>query len=95
MKRMITRTIDLHTYTVRTLNVETAEVLDIDYAIGTHYADTKVLAELRAEHETDTLKLVAIVNHTVETRLYGMDEQTFINLATVLPPRTKAETTPE
>lgn len=68
MKRMITRTIDLHTYTVRTLNVETAEVRDIDYA------DTKVLVELRAEHETDTLKLVAIVNHTTETRLYGMDE---------------------
>lgn len=89
MKRMITRTIDLHTYTVRTLNVETAEVRDIDYTIGTNYANTKVLAELRAEHETDTLKLVAIVSHTTETRLYGMDEQTFINLATVLPPRTK------
>lgn len=89
MKRMITRTIDLHTYTVRTLNVETAEVRDIDYTIGTHYADAKVLAELRAQHETGTLKLVAIVNHTTETRLYGMDEQTFINLATILPPRTK------
>lgn len=92
MKRMITRTIDLHTYTVRTLNVETAEVLDIDYSIGTRYtADNKVLAELRAEHETDVLKLVAIVNHTVETRLYGMDEQTFINLAQILPPRTTSE----
>lgn len=95
MKRMITRTIDLHTYTVRTLNVETAEVRDIDYTIGTHYADAKVLAELRAQHETDALKLVAIVNHTTETRMYGMDEQTFINLATVLPPRGKTENAPE
>lgn len=95
MKRMITRTIDLHTYTVRTLNVETAEVRDIDYVLGTHYADIKVLAELRAQHETETLKLVAIVNHTTETRLYGMDEQTFINLAAVLPPRGKTENAPE
>ena len=95
MKRMITRTIELNTYTVRTLNVETAEVLDIDYTVGTSYKPEKILAELRAEHETEALKLVAIVNHTVETRLYGMDEQTFINLATVLPPRAKAENPPE
>lgn len=95
MKRMITRTIDLHTYTVRTLNVETAEVLDVDYTIGTRYSDAKILAELRAEHETESFKLVAIVNHATETRLYGMDEQTFIQLAKVLPPRTKAEANPE
>lgn len=87
MKRMITRTIDLHTYTVRTLNVESAEVLDIDYTTGTNYKPEKILAQLRAEHETESLKLVAVINHTVETRLYGMDEQTFINLAEVLPPR--------
>lgn len=95
MKRMITRTIELNTYTVRTLNVETAEVLDVNYTIGTRYSDAKILAELREQHETDSFKLVAIVNHTVETRLYGMDEQTFIQLAEVLPPRTKAESNPE
>ncbi len=95
MKRMITRTIDLNTYTVRTLNVETAEVLDVQYTVGTRYSDAKILAELREQHETDSFKLVAIVNHTVETRLYGMDEQTFIQLAEILPPRTKTESTPD
>lgn len=95
MKRMITRTIELNTYTVRTLNVETAEVLDIDYTVGTNYNPEKILAELRAEHETEELKLVAIVNHTTETRLYGMDEQSFINLASVLPSRAKSENPPE
>lgn len=94
MKRMITRTIELHTYTVRTLNVETAEVLDVNYTIGTHYADAKILAQLRAEHETESFKLVAIVNHATETRLYGMDEQTFIQLAQILPARAKAESVP-
>ena len=88
---MVTRTIELNTYTVRTMNIETAEVRDIDYTVGTSYKPGDVLKQLRAEHETDTLKLVAVINHTVETRLYGMDEQTFINNAVILPPRTKSD----
>ena len=91
MKRMVTRTIELNTYTVRTMNIETAEVLDIDYTVVTSYKHGDVLKQLRAEHETDTFKLVAVINHTTETRLYGMDEQTFINNATILPPRTKSD----
>ena len=91
MKRMVTRTIELNTYTVRTMNIETAEVIDVDYTVGTSYKQDDVLKQLRAEHETDTFKLVAVINHTTETRLYGMDEQTFINNATILPPRTKSD----
>ena len=90
MKRMVTRTIELNTYTVRTMNIETAEVRDIDYIVGTSYKPSDVLKQLRAEHETDTFKLVAVINHTTETRLYGMDEQAFINNATILPTRTKS-----
>ena len=91
MKRMVTRTIELNTYTVRTMNIETAEVRDIDYIVGTSYKPCDVLKQLRTEHETDMFKLVAVINHTTETRLYGMDEQTFINNATILPPRTKSD----
>lgn len=91
MKRMVTRTIELNTYTVRTMNIETAEVSDIDYTVGTSYKPGDVLKQLRAEHETGTFKLVAVINHTTETRLYGMDEQTFINNAIILPPRTKSD----
>ena len=90
MKRMVTRTIELNTYTVRTMNIETAEVRDIDYTVGTSYKPGDVLKQLRAEHETDTFKLVAVINHTTETHLYGMDEQTFINNAVIMPPRTKS-----
>lgn len=91
MKKMVTRTIELNTYTVRTMNIETAEVLDVDYTVGTSYKPGDILKQLRAEHETDVFKLVAVVNHTTETRLYGMDEQTFIIHAVVLPPRTKSD----
>lgn len=91
MKRMVTRTLELNTYTVRTMNIETAEVRDIDYTVGTSYKPGDVLKQLRAEHETDTFKLVAVINHVTETRLYGMDEQTFINNAVILPSRTKSD----
>ena len=91
MKRMVTRTIEINTYTVRTMNIETAEVRDIDYIVWPSYKSGDVLKQLRAEHETDTHKLVAIINHTTETLLYGMDEQTFINNAVILPPRTKSD----
>ena len=69
MKRMVTRTIELNTYTVRTMNIETAEVRDIDYTVGTSYKPGDVLKLLRAEHETDTFKLVAVINHTRNTPL--------------------------
>ena len=91
MKKMITRTIEVNTYTVRTLNVSTAEVLDVDYKLGTQYANSKPLDELKSVHETEDFKLVAIVNHTKTELLYGMDEQTFIQLAEVLPPRKTAD----
>ena len=91
MKLMVTRTIKLNTYTVRAMNIETAEVFDIYYTVGKSYKPGDVLKQLRAEHETDTLKLVAVINHTTETRLYGMDEQTFIKNAVILPPRTKSD----
>ena len=89
MKRMVTRTIEMHTYTVRTMNVETCEVLDVDYSTGTRYKTGDILNELRALHETEMLKLVAIINHTKETKLYGMDEQEFIKNAVILQPRGK------
>lgn len=89
-ERMITRTIEVTTYTVMTLNIETAEPRLIDCKItGTVNADPmKVLKEL---YETETLKLVAITETVKETALYGMTEQDFIRLGRVLPPRNAIE----
>ena len=85
-ERMVTRTIEVTTYSVMTLNIETAEPLVIDYKItGTVNADP--LRYLKKLYETDTLKLVAITSEERETALYGMTEQDFIRLAEVLPPR--------
>lgn len=89
-ERMITRTIEVTTYSVMTLNIETAEPRVVDYKItGTVNADPmKVLKDL---YETESLKLVAITETVKETALYGMPEQDFIRLAHVLQPRTVTE----
>ena len=85
-ERMVTRTIEVTTYSVMTLNIETAEPRVIDYKItGTVNADP--LKHLKKLYETDTLKLVTITGEAHETALYGMTEQDFIRLAEVLPPR--------
>lgn len=85
-ERMVTRTIEVTTYSVMTLNIETAEPLVVDYKItGTVNVDP--LKHLKKLYETDTLKLVAITGEERETALYGMTEQEFIRLAEVMPPR--------
>lgn len=43
------------------------------------------------EVETETSKPVSIISKEVIETLYGMDEQKFIEMAEVLPPRDKKE----
>ena len=86
-ERMITRTIEVTTYSVMTLDIETAEPRVIDYKI-TGIVNTDPLKYLKKLHETETLKLVTITDEHRETALYGMTEQDFIILGDVLPPRT-------
>ena len=88
---MITRTVEVNTYSVMTCNTETAEVRTIDFKVGVIPKSIEPMKYLKKQYETETLKLCAITSHTVETILYGMPEDEFIKNATVLPPRTTAE----
>ena len=89
--RMVTRTVEVNTYSVMTCNTETAEVRTIDFKVGVIPQSIEPMKYLQKQYETETLKLCAITSHTVETILYGMPEDEFIKNATVLPPRTTAE----
>ena len=89
--RMVTRTVEVNTYSVMTCNTETAEVRTIDFKVGVIPQSIEPMKYLKKQYETETLKLCAIKSHTVETILYGMPEDEFIKNATVLPPRTTAE----
>lgn len=86
-KRMVTRTIEQTTSQVMTLDVTTAEVQVKSYPISGRFNDEELLKKLKKLFETDTLKLVHIESQTCEEVLLGMDEEDFIRLAQVLPPR--------
>lgn len=86
-KRMITRTVEQTTAQVMTLDVTTAEVQVRTYDIGGKYTNEELLKKLQSIFQTDTLKLVHIESHTCKEVLLGMDEEDFIRLAQVLPPR--------
>lgn len=88
MERMVTRTVKGLSVEVLTLNIETAEPLNFVYDVGGNYAnDDKLLKALRKTYETETVKLVAIVNKTETEQLYGMPETLFMQYAKKLPPR--------
>ena len=91
-KRMVTRTIEQTTADVMTLDVTTAEVQVRPYDIGGRYTDEELLKKLQKLFQTDTLKLVHIESQVCNEVLLGMDEEEFIRLAKVLPPRTKGVT---
>ena len=91
-KRMVTRTIMQTTAEVMCLDVTTAEVQINKYDIGGEYTDSELLTKLQEIFQTDTFKLVHIENQSCTELLLGMDEDEFIRLAQVLPPRgTKVE----
>lgn len=87
-KRMITRTVEQTTANVMALDVTTSEVKICTYDIGGKYTDEELLKKLQKLFQTDTLKLVHIESQTYKEVLLGMDEEDFIRLAKVLPPRT-------
>lgn len=87
-KRMITRTVEQTTAKVMTLDVTTAEVQVRTYDIGGQYTDEELLKKLQKLFQTGTLKLVHIESQTCKEVLLGMEEEDFIRLAKVLPPRT-------
>lgn len=86
-KRMVTRTVEQTTAQVMTLDVTTAEVQVYTYNIGGKYTDEELLNKLQKLFQTETLKLVHIESQVCNEVLLGMDEEEFIRLAKVLPPR--------
>lgn len=86
-KRMVTRTIEQTTAKVTTLNVVTAEVTITPYTISGELTGDALLKALQDTYQTDTMKLVHVLESTVESVLYGMEEEEFIKLAKVLPKR--------
>lgn len=90
-KRMITRTIIATEATALCLNIETGEAENHVYTVSGKFDDNeKLLKAVQAVGDTETLKVVTIVDSKQVETLYGMPEQDFMNAAEILPPRTAA-----
>lgn len=94
----VTRTIQATKVKVMCLDIEKCEPFTQEVTLPRTYKDEKTILKLAEKVlGTDTVKVVHVVEFTVESVLYGMTEQEFIQHATVLPPRasTAEQTTTE
>ena len=81
--KLITRTISERRYTVMCLNINTAEVTNEDYTLGsmTFAGKDSALRALQKKYNTEDKKLVAIVKTDSVDALYAMTEEAFIKAA--------------
>ena len=94
-KRMVTRTIKTSEIFVLLIDTEKLETYNETVVIPAVYKDEKKLKKAVEELVvTDTVRLVDICNVNIVEKLYGMDEQKFIEVAEILPDR-KANDTEE
>ena len=94
--RKVTRTICSTKVIVMCVDTQTAVVDNHEVTIAGVYSDDKKLMKAVSKVvETETIKPVSIISTEIIETLYGMDEQKFIEMAEVLPPRGKQEDTDE
>lgn len=88
-ERMVTRTIETTVCEYIALDIISKETVQ-DYVEITGITDEKKTLDLvKKEIETDTFKVVAILNTSKHERLFGMKEQEFFNMAVELDPETR------
>lgn len=94
--RKVTRTISSTKVIVMCVDTQTAVVDNHEVTIAGVYSDEKKLMKAVSNVvETETIKPVSIISTEIIETLYGMDEQKFIEMAEVLPPRDKKENADE
>lgn len=92
----VTRTIQTTLAKIMCLDIEKGEPFTKEVTLPRTYKDDKaILKQAEKEIGTDTIKVVHVVDSTVQETLYGMSEEHFIKVASVLPPRSAKEVTEE
>ena len=85
--RMVTRTVEVTHYNVKCYDAVNNTVFDRDIEMGVLPKGVNPLKELKKQYETDLFKLIVVNSSETVTKLYGMPESKFIELAEVLPDR--------
>ena len=89
---LITRTLKNVSAKYQAFDMTQAKVVEGTYTIPDNVNakdDSKVLAYLRKTLETDTLKILAVIEKTDVNALYGVDRKTFMNNAIILDKETR------
>ena len=86
-KRMVTRTITFTTVKATVYDIASDEIKTVEYKLsGELSADDALKAITKGHTEVRPMKVTEV---TVHEELYGMPEEKFIELADILPVRTK------
>lgn len=86
-KRMVTRTIKFTTAKATVYDIASNELKTVEYKLPGELSTDDALKVITKEHkEVRPLKVTEV---TVQEELYGMSEEKFIEMADILPARTK------
>lgn len=86
-KRMVTRTITFTTVKATVYDISSNEIKTVEYKLSGKLTSDVALKVITKEHEE--VRPLKVTEVTVQEELYGMPEEKFIELADVLPARTK------
>ena len=88
-KRMVTRTIKAAKVEALCMDIQNATPCTKSVTIPATYKSPAELLKMvgKAVDIDGVIKAVSIISTNIEETLYGMDEQKFIEMAEILPPR--------
>ena len=86
-KRMVTRTITFTTVKATVYDIASDEIKTVEYKLPGELSSDVALKIITKEHEE--VRPLKVTELSVNEELYGMPEDKFIELADILPARTK------
>lgn len=86
-KRMVTRTIKFTTAKATVYDITSGEIKTVEYKLSGELSTDDVIKVIEKEHKE--VRPLKVNDVTVQEELYGMPEDKFIELAEILPARTK------
>lgn len=84
---MVTRTITFTTAKATVYDIASDEIKTVEYKLSGELSSEVALKIITKEHEE--VRPLKVTEVTVQEELYGMSEEKFIELADILPARTK------
>lgn len=86
-KRMVTRTITFTTAKATVYDIASNEIKTVEYKLTGDLSTDDAIKVITKEHKE--VRPLKVNDVTVQEGLYGMSEEKFIELADILPARTK------